>query len=93
MINGFRHKGLEKFFLTGDTKGIQTKHAERLRLILGILDALTSLNDFKQYSSLELHQLKGKLKGYWSVKVSGNWRVIFRWKSPDVYDVDYIDYH
>ncbi len=93
MIKSFRHKGLEKFFLTSETKGIQAKHAKRLRLILGIVDVLTSLDDFKQYPSLELHPLKRKMEGFWAVKVSGNWRVIFRWKSPDVYDVDYLDYH
>ena len=93
MINGFQHKGLEKFFLTGEMKGVQANHAKRLRLILGILDALTSLDDFKQYPSLEAHPLKGKMKGFWAVKVSGNWRVVFRWKSPDADDVDYVDYH
>lgn len=93
MIRSFQHKGLEKFFATGETKGIQASHAKRLRLILGVLDALTSLDDFKQYPSLELHPLKGNMKGFWAVKVSGNWRVIFRWKSPDVNDVDYLDYH
>jgi proteic killer suppression protein len=40
-----------------------------------------------------LHPLKGKLDGYWGVIVSGNWRVTFRFDGPDVYDVDYIDYH
>jgi proteic killer suppression protein len=49
MIKSFQRKGLEKFFLTGEMKGIQANHAKRLRLILGILDALTSLDDFKQY--------------------------------------------
>ena len=53
MIKSFQHKGLEKFFMTGEIKGIEANHAKRLRLILAILDALTILDDFKQYPSLE----------------------------------------
>jgi proteic killer suppression protein len=42
---------------------------------------------------LSLHPLKGSLKNYWSVSVSGNWRVIFRFEDGYVLDVDYLDYH
>ena len=37
--------------------------------------------------------LKGDLKGFWSVSVSGNWRVVFRFEKGDAFDVDLIDYH
>lgn len=40
-----------------------------------------------------LHRLKGELKRFWSVSVSGNWRIIFRFESEDTFDVDLIDYH
>jgi len=40
-----------------------------------------------------LHQLKGSLKGYWAVRVSGNWRITFRFKKSDALDIDYVDYH
>ena len=40
-----------------------------------------------------LHALKGELKGYWSVTVKANWRIIFRFDGGDVYDVELIDYH
>jgi proteic killer suppression protein len=42
---------------------------------------------------LHLHALKGDLSGYWSVSVSGNWRIIFRFEGIDAVDVDYVDYH
>jgi len=42
---------------------------------------------------LRLHELKGKNKGRWSVWVSGNWRVTFRFEGIDAVDVDYEDYH
>jgi proteic killer suppression protein len=40
-----------------------------------------------------LHPLKGELKGFWSVTVSGNWRVIFRFEKGDAFDLDFVDYH
>jgi proteic killer suppression protein len=49
-----------------------------------------------QYMALpgfQLHPLKGDLKGFWAVSVSGNWRVIFRLEKGNAYDVDLIDYH
>jgi proteic killer suppression protein len=40
-----------------------------------------------------LHRLRGNLKSFWSVSVSGNWRIIFRFEDGDAHDVDFIDYH
>ncbi len=92
MIRGFKHKGLEKFFLKGAKSGIQAKHANRLRLILGRLNASTSPGDM-DLVGLKLHELSGRRKGTWSVWVSGNWRVTFRFESKDADGVDYEDYH
>jgi toxin HigB-1 len=92
MIQVFRHKGLERFFLTGSTAGIQAPHAARLRLILARLHASTSPQDMR-LPGLGLHELKGKRKGTWAVKVSENWRVTFRFDGTDAVAVDYEDYH
>ncbi len=92
MIRSFRHKGLEKFFLKGTKAGIQAKHAGRLRLILGRLNASTEPMDMA-LPGLKLHELSGKRKGVWSVWVSGNWRVSFRFFGKDADDIDYEDYH
>jgi proteic killer suppression protein len=91
-IQGFRHKGLERFFSTGAKSGIQAKHADRLRLILGRLNAATSARDMN-LPGLELHELHGVRKGTWTVKVSGNWRVTFSFAGKDIAHVDYEDYH
>ena len=91
-IKGFRHKGLERFFATGSTRGIQAAHAERLRLILGRLNAATDPRDMA-LPGLHLHGLKGARKGTWAVDVSRNWRVTFRFAGKDADDVDYEDYH
>ncbi|HCU68226.1 MAG TPA: peptidase [Desulfomicrobium sp.] len=92
MIKTFTHKGLEAFFRTGSTKGIQAKHAFKLSLILDRLDAATSLRDV-HFPGSGLHPLQGNLTGHWSVRVSGNWRVTFRLEDGDVHVVNYLDYH
>ncbi len=92
MIRSFKHKGLEKYFLKGTKSGIQAKHAPRLRLILGRLSAATNPKDM-DLPGLKLHELRGKKKGIWSVWVSGNWRITFRFNGKDAELVDYEDYH
>jgi len=44
-------------------------------------------------TGLYLHQLRGKHRGRWSVRVSGNWRITFKFDGPDAVDIDYEDYH
>lgn len=92
MIKSFRHKGLQRFFLDGTKKGIQPKHAEKLADILDLLDAASEIRDMS-FPGSDLHSLKGDFRGFWSVRVSGNWRIVFRFEKGDVFDVDYIDYH
>jgi len=91
-IRSFRHKGLERLFESGTKSGVQSKHAERLRLILGRLHAATDANDM-DLPGLALHPLKGKQRGRWAVRVSGNWRVTFEFVGKDAEKVDYEDYH
>ena len=92
MIKGFKHKGLEKFFLRGTKAGIQASHATRLRIVLGRLHASMTPQDM-DLPGLKLHRLTGKRKDIWSVKVNGNWRITFEFRGEDVYVVDYEDYH
>jgi proteic killer suppression protein len=92
MIKSFKHKGLEKFFLRGTKSGIQTNHADRIRLILGRLNASTSAEDMN-LPGLFLHGLSGKRSKTWSVRVSGNWRITFQFKGKDAEVVNYEDYH
>ena len=92
MILSFIHKALERFYRTGRSSGIQAKHAQRLRLILTNLDQAESPDDM-DLPGLRLHRLKGSRKGIWSVSVSGNWRVTFKFTGKDVEIVNYEDYH
>ena len=92
MIKSFAHKGLEKFFKTGSKSGIQAAHENRLRAQLAKLESAKSPQDMS-LPAWQLHPLKGTLKGYWAVSVSGNWRLTFRFVGQDAEVVDYQDYH
>lgn len=92
MIESFRHKGLETFFVKGSKAGIQAHHANKLRLQLFALNRAERPEDLVA-PGWRLHALSGDLAGYWSITVNGNWRLIFRFDDKDVELVDYLDYH
>ena len=92
MIKTFTHKGLENFFFDGTKKGIQAAHAQKLADILDRHEASHVVEDMR-YPGSDLHQLKGPLKGFWAIKVSGNCRVVFTFKEGNAYQVNYLDYH
>ncbi len=92
MIKSFRHKGLESFFRTGSKVGIQAHHAGRPKTMLFALDSAVKPADMNS-PGWRLHALTGKLQGYWSVSVSGNWRLILRHQETDAELLDYLEYH
>ena len=92
MIRGFRHKGLQRFFEKGSRAGIQSQHANRLRLMLSRLDDAMAAKDMDA-PGWKLHALKGDLKGHWAVWVDGNTRLTFAFEGKDAILVDYRDYH
>ena len=92
MIKSFRHKGLERFYETGSTVGIQAAHKKRLRLQLAALGTSTTISDLN-IPGFRLHRLKGDRHASWSIWVSGNWRITFDFKDGNAYIVNYEDYH
>jgi antitoxin HigA-1 len=84
MITSWRHKGLKLFYETGRTTQIQAKHANKLHDILQALDFATAPEQMN-FPGLWFHKLKGKLKDFYSVKVSGNWRVIFGFEGKNYF--------
>lgn len=92
MIESFRHKGLKQLFEKSEAKGIRPDHVEKVENILFVLSRARK-PDNMNLPGFRLHRLKGNLKDFWSVTVRVNWRVIFRFKEGDAYNVDLIDYH
>lgn len=93
MITGIRHRGLRRLYQTSDGRGLRQDQVARIRRVLGIVDMASRIEDIDGLPGLRLHPLKGTLKGFWSVSVSGNWRIIFRFADGNAFDVDLVDYH
>ena len=92
MIENFRHKGLRKVFENDDTRKVPPAQADKITRALARLNEAMTVQDMG-LPGYRLHPLKGNLAGFWSVTVSGNWRIIFRFEHGMAYDVDLIDYH
>lgn len=92
MIKSFKHKGLELFYETGTTKGVQSAHKKRLRFQLAVLDSAIEIEDVR-IPGYGLHQLKGSRKEIWSISVNGNWRITFEFRDGNAYILNYEDYH
>ncbi|MFQ6016558.1 MAG: type II toxin-antitoxin system RelE/ParE family toxin [Kiloniellaceae bacterium] len=92
MIGSFRHRGLKRLFEHGDRSRIRPDLASRVETILSRLDVAQRIQDMSVHS-YRLHPLRGDLTGFWSVTVSGNWRIIFRFEDGNAFDVDLVDYH
>ena len=92
MISSFRHRGWKRFFERGDRSVIRPDLQDRVEAMLAQLDVASSPEALR-ITNYRLHALKGDRKGYWSVTVKTNWRIIFRFEGEDVYDVQLIDYH
>lgn len=92
MIRTFRHRSLKRLFEAGDRRGIGADLADKVERILANLDASVSPEGMG-LPGYRLHALKGDRKGFWSVTVNANWRVVFRFEGQDAFDVDPVDYH
>ena len=93
MIRSFRHKGLRRLFEDSDARGVPGPLAPKLRRILALLNVSVKPSDMDGVPGWRLHPLKGELAGFWSVTVTGNWRIVFRFDGEDAVDVDFVDYH
>jgi proteic killer suppression protein len=92
MIVTISHKNLRSYFEDGNGSKLPHEQLSKIARILSALDAVSSEEDIKALGS-GIHKLTGNLKDFWSIKVSANYRIIFRFEAGDIFDVDYTDYH
>lgn len=92
MIRSIRHKGLRLYYEEGKGAKLPQQQLAKIARFLTALDAITSEEDIRALGS-GIHPLRGNYKDFWSLTITGNYRLIFRFEPPDVYDVDYVDYH
>jgi proteic killer suppression protein len=94
-LAGFQHKGLRRFYADGEAKGVSASLADKLRKLLFALETAQTLEQVGRFPGWKLHPLRGDLKGFWSLTVSGNWRIVFRYDEAEnsASDIDLVDYH
>lgn len=92
MIKSISSKPLRLLYEKDDASKLSASHLTKIGLIMGLLDAATKAEDVN-FPGSGFHKLSGDLKDFWAVKVSGNYRIIFRFEGEDAYDIDYLDYH
>ena len=91
----FRDKALRHLYEDGNAKGVPSAATDKLRKLLFALETADSLDQLERFPGWKMHPLKGNLKGFWSLTVTGNWRLIFRYDevTNTASDIDLIDYH
>ena len=93
MIVSIRHKALRRFFEQGNSRGLKTDLLDRLEKMLSALDVAVDVDELGTIPGWRLHKLSGELADYWSLSVTGNWRLIFLFADGEVSQVDLVDYH
>ena len=97
MIASFKDKASEDIF-----NGVASKQARKAcpqsiwhiaTRKLDQLDSVVELEELKVPPGNRLEALKGDFKGFHSIRINAQWRIVFRWQSSDAYDVQIIDYH
>ena len=94
-LAGFRHKGLQRLYAHDNAKGLSVAIVDKLRKLLFALETAQALEQVRRFPGWKLHPLKGDSKGFWSLTVTGNWRLIFRYDdvTNTASEIDLTDYH
>ena len=78
-LAGFRHKGLRRLYDEDNAKGLSVAVVDKLRKLLFAMETAQDIEQVRRFPGWKLHPLKGELKGFWSLTVTGNWRLVFRY--------------
>jgi proteic killer suppression protein len=91
----FRHKGLKQLYEDGNAKGVPPGMADKLRKLLFAMETAQNLDELGRFPGWRLHPLQGGKKGFWSLTVTGNWRLIFQYDLDDntASAIELLDYH
>jgi proteic killer suppression protein len=92
VIRTFRHKSLKELFETGRSKLVPADMRGRIERRLDVLDAASAISGVN-VPGFGLHPLKGDRAGEWSITVTGNRRLTFRFEDGDAFDINLEDYH
>jgi len=93
MIRSFHDKDTERVFNRERVRKFGQDFQRLAQRKLAILDAAENLVDLRFPPGNRLEKLAGDRKGEYSIRINGQWRICFRWRNPDAYDVEIADYH
>ncbi|MFC1811510.1 type II toxin-antitoxin system RelE/ParE family toxin [Thermodesulfobacteriota bacterium] len=93
MIRSWANSRSRRFYEDGKTSKFRSMDLDAADDLLATLDAAESLKDLSPLKSVDLHKLSGDSAGQWAMTVNGPWRICFRFKDGDAYDVEITDYH
>lgn len=92
MIYSIRHKGLLQYYTEGSSAKLPAPYLRKINRILDQLDAVSTVEDIEAMG-LGIHKLSGDRSDFWSIKVTPNYRIVFRFEGGDIHDIDFLDYH
>jgi proteic killer suppression protein len=94
-IRNVKHKGLKNFIEKNDAKGLPADRLKKIRQVLGFLLDMEAIEELFDPPKFKAHLLTGDRANTYSLSVSGNWRITFRYDAAEneLYDMDYEDYH
>lgn len=94
-IRNFLHKGLQRLYTEGSTKGVPPDSVDKLRKMLAYLDNMEAAEELRALTAWKAHLLTGDRKGTWSLYVTRNWRLTFRIDpvERELCDLNLEDYH
>jgi proteic killer suppression protein len=92
-VKSIRHRGLRRLWERDDPRGVPAHSADKLRRMLAAINRTSEPTKLDAMPGWRLHRLTGDLRDFWSLSVTGNWRLIFRFEDGDAFDLDLVDYH
>ncbi len=93
MIRSWADSATRRFYDEGKAPRYRGMDVDKAQDLLAALDAATSLQDLSPLRSVGLHKLTGDRKGQWAMTINGPWRICFRFRDGDAWDVEISDYH
>lgn len=96
MIKSFADKATSDLFhgnLSSKVRKLPAQIHDSALYKLDILNAATSLDDLRSPPGNRLEAMRGDYKGYHSIRINAQWRIVFRWEDSSAFDVAIVDYH
>ena len=93
MIKSWANAASQRFYQCGKASKFRGMDVEAAQDLLAALDAAVSLRDISPLKSVGLHKLSGNRAGQWAMTINGPWRICFRFKHGDAFEVEVVNYH